>query len=142
MHPSHAQGTPPSLIFAEFPDFPSRVAAINSRLGAGLDAHGLTSFFLLMPWSSSVAGYRAAGYPTRSANDDHRMSGRLMLVCDLLFCVVPMWCCDNSILTIFLKLVRSLGVSSHSCASVAVIDASSHPDHSVHAGFIGRCHLH
>lgn len=44
--------------------------------------------------------------------------------------------------SLLLSLHRSLSVSCHSRAPVAVVDASPHPDHAVHAGIVRCCHLH
>lgn len=44
--------------------------------------------------------------------------------------------------SVLLSWRRSLAVSCHSRAPVAVVDASPHPYHTVHAGIIRCCHLH
>lgn len=44
--------------------------------------------------------------------------------------------------SVLLSSRRSLAVSCHSRAPVAVVDASPHPDHAVHAGIVRCCHLH
>lgn len=73
--------------------------------------------------------------------------------CSPAFMVVLCWCSmsiglssggsvgGSAVLNI-LSFPRSLSVPCHSRAPVAVVDASPHSNHAVHAGIIRCCHLH